>query len=143
MTGQVHASFPWSLSARFKSAYSVACCPRYLLLEDTDTGDVLMPLMYMKQVFKVNYSRKISNLHNRLVEKPAGADFGMHDSAKHLYWLWAFESPQNVKTVVRRELGDMASPTVSLLSTLIPCNKLPPGHQQAPLLVHSMDNSFL
>ena len=47
---------------------------RYLLLEDGETGDVLLPLVYMKAVFEANYSRKLASLKHRLVPTPpAGA----------------------------------------------------------------------
>lgn len=42
-------------------------CRRYLLLEDDETGDVLLPLIYMKAFFEVNYSRKLSSLRHRTV----------------------------------------------------------------------------
>lgn len=72
-----------------------------------------MPLFYLKSLFKVNYSRKVANLHHRLVEKPPGVDFGAHRSARDLYWLWAFESPQNIKAVVRSALRDASTASVS------------------------------
>ena len=49
---------------------------RYLLLEDAETGDMLMPLIYMKTVFEATYSRKLSSLKHRLVVNPA--DAGLH-----------------------------------------------------------------
>ena len=50
---------------------SMCCVFRYLLLEDGDTGDILIPLVYMKSVFHANYSRKLSSLNNRLVVIPS------------------------------------------------------------------------
>lgn len=40
---------------------------RYLLLEDPETGDVLMPLIYMKALLEANYSRKLASLKHRVV----------------------------------------------------------------------------
>ncbi|CAL5220069.1 g2020 [Coccomyxa viridis] len=70
---------------------------RYLLLEDEETGDMLMPLIYMKSVFEVNYSRKLSSLKNRLVVLPSDQELSVARSNTYLYWQWAFESPPNVK----------------------------------------------
>ncbi len=84
-------------------AYLFGC--RFLLLEDRETGDVLMPLIYMKPIFEANYSRKLSSLKNRLVEQPADSALAQ-GSVGQLYWIWAFESPQNVKLLVRQQLGE-------------------------------------
>lgn len=52
-------------------------CPpcRFLLLEDPDTGDVLLPLIYLKPILGANYSRKLAALKHRQVtgEKAAAA----------------------------------------------------------------------
>ena len=40
---------------------------RYLLLEDPETGDVLMPLIYLKAIFQANYSRKLAAMKHRQV----------------------------------------------------------------------------
>lgn len=40
---------------------------RYLFLEDPETGDVLMPLIYMKALLEANYSRKLASLKHRVV----------------------------------------------------------------------------
>ena len=142
---------------------------RYLLLEDVETGDMLMPLIYMKAVFEANYSRKLSrcaakpgeaqhvmplctsrhfhpliasavltvccivsllgpprkgglsqkapfhaasSLKNRLVIVPADVDLAVAKPSTYLYWQWAFESPQNVKLLVRQELGEDNAPQV-------------------------------
>ena len=89
---------------------------RYLLLEDAETGDMLMPLIYMKAVFEANYSRKLSSLKNRLVVIPPDVELpGLRPNA-YLYWQWAFESPQNVKLLVRQELGEENTPQVCFSS---------------------------
>ena len=85
---------------------------RYLLLEDGDTGDVLMPLIYMKAVFEANYSRKLSSLKNRLVVIPSDQELSVGRPNTYLYWQWAFESPPNVKLLVRQELGEEDTPQV-------------------------------
>ena len=85
---------------------------RYLLLEDGETGDMLMPLIYMKPVFEVNYSRKLSSLKNRLVVIPSDQDLSVGHTT-YLYWQWAFESPPNVKLLVRQELGEENTPQAS------------------------------
>mmetsp|Transcript_6449 Transcript_6449/g.22188 ORF Transcript_6449/g.22188 Transcript_6449/m.22188 type:complete len:84 (+) Transcript_6449:165-416(+) len=41
----------------------------YLLVEDKETGDILMPLVYMKSVLEANYSRKLSSLKHRTVQR--------------------------------------------------------------------------
>lgn len=85
---------------------------RYLLLEDAETGDMLMPLIYMKAVFEANYSRKLSSLKHRLVAIPADAGLPSPRPNTYLYWQWAFEAPHNVKLLVRQELGEDNSPQV-------------------------------
>ncbi len=85
---------------------------RYLLLEDADTGDMLMPLIYMKAVFEANYSRKLSALKHRLVTMPADAVLPDSRANAYLYWRWAFEAPPAVKLLVRQELGDDNTPQV-------------------------------
>ena len=87
---------------------------RYLLLEDADTGDMLMPLIYMKPVFETNYSRKLSSLKHRLVTIPADVQLPDGRANAYLYWRWAFEAPPHVKLLVRQELGDNNTPQVSL-----------------------------
>ena len=52
------------------SSSSSSSSPSYLLLEDGETGDVLLPLVYMKAVFEANYSRKLASLKHRLVPAP-------------------------------------------------------------------------
>lgn len=93
---------------------------RYLLLEDQETGDVLMPLIYMKPIFEANYSRKLSSLKNRLVEQQEGGALP-RSSTSQLYWVWAFESPQNVKLLVRQQLGEQNVSHVSKLSYFGTC----------------------
>ena len=68
----------------------------------------------MKAVFEVNYSRKMSALKHRLVIVPPGSELDDRDCGRErvLYWQWAFESPQNIKTIVRRELGPDNTPSV-------------------------------
>jgi len=79
---------------------------------DNETGDVLMPLFYMKSVFEANYSRKLSSLKHRRVVLPLGspAALGAPESAGVPHWQWAFEAPPHVKTVVRQELGEDTMP---------------------------------
>lgn len=79
----------------------------YLLLEDSETGDILMPLIYMKHVFGANYSRKLASLKHRLVTIPVNVALTKH--AGLVYWQWAFESPHAVKTTVRKEIGEATS----------------------------------
>ena len=64
-----------------------------------------MPLIYMKPIFEANYSRKLSSLKNRLVEQLECGSLP-RSSIGQLYWIWAFESPQNVKLLVRQQLGE-------------------------------------
>ena len=82
---------------------------RFLLLQDADTGDVVMPLLDLKRFFGSNYSRKLSGLKHRLVyapeEHPLVVDRHPDDP---LYWIWAFESPQSVRALVRAKLGSDA-----------------------------------
>ena len=94
---------------------------RYLLLEDGDTGDILMPLIYMKAVFEANYSRKLSSLKNRLVVIPSDQELSVGRPNTYLYWQWAFESPPNVKLLVRQELGEENTPQVIHLQISL-CN---------------------
>ncbi len=84
---------------------------RCLLLEDKETGDILMPLFYMRAIFEANYSRKLASLKHRRVAAPPGSDLAAaQPPGCSPYWQWAFESPQHVKAVVRQELGDKLMP---------------------------------
>lgn len=74
---------------------------------------MLMPLIYMKSVFEVNYSRKLSSLKNRLVVLPSDQELSVARRNTYLYWQWAFESPPNVKLLVRQELGEENAPQAS------------------------------
>ena len=74
---------------------------------------MLMPLIYMKSVFEVNYSRKLSGLKNRLVVLPSDQELSVGRPTAYLYWRWAFESPPNVKLLVRQELGEEKTPQAS------------------------------
>jgi hypothetical protein len=78
---------------------------RYLLLEDPETGDVHMPLFYLKDVLKSNYSRKLASLRNRKVNIPRDGIAGCQPDGL-LYWQWAFESNQTIKQIVKQELGE-------------------------------------
>jgi hypothetical protein len=91
---------------------------RYLLLEDHETGDVLMPLIYMKPVLEANYSRKLASLKNRKVTVPRSGPLRPLDGL--LYWQWAFESPPSVKVIVRKELGEVKTPQGHLRLVLLP-----------------------
>lgn len=110
-----------------KTGGKTDCLPtcRYLLLEDADTGDILMPLIYMKAVIEANNSRKLSSLKNRLVVLPAEVEPDARPS-NYMYWQWAFESPQNVKLLVRQELGEKNTPQVSTLLFEKPFRHQPP-----------------
>jgi len=55
-----------------KSTCPLANSTRFLLLEDTDTGDILLPLLYMRSILESNYSRKLATLKYREVQIPAG-----------------------------------------------------------------------
>ena len=90
---------------------------RYLLLEDPETGDILMPLIYMKHILEANYSRKLASLKHRLVTVPPNHALSRQEGL--LYWQWAFESPHSVKVVVRKEIGE-ATPQGHLRLVLLP-----------------------
>ena len=77
---------------------------------DNETGDVLMPLFYMKTVLEANYSRKLSSLKHRRVVGPPDAPWLGPDAPGVPHWQWAFESPPHVKTIVRQELGEDLMP---------------------------------
>jgi hypothetical protein len=94
-----------------------APAPRFLLLEDPETGDVLLPLVAMKAVLESNYSRKLAALKNRVVVAPAGPAPAHEEGL--LFWHWAFEAPHTVKVAVRRELGD-ATPQGHMRLVLLP-----------------------
>lgn len=94
---------------------------KYLLLEDVETGDVLIPLLELKNILnRTNNSRPIANLNNRMVERPVDANFGNYSSNQTLYWSLAFESPRNVKAVVKKELGDNSSTRGHIRIVLLP-----------------------
>ncbi|KAK9838539.1 hypothetical protein WJX81_006074 [Elliptochloris bilobata] len=100
---------------------------RQLLIEDLETGDVLMPLVDLKPVFQANYSRKVSALRNRLVVAPSGSELlAARPRGCTLYWKWAFEAPATVKDVIRREIGaeNMASGHVRLVLVPIAYNAM-------------------
>lgn len=79
---------------------------RFLLLEDTDTGDVLMPLVYMKGILDSNYSRKLASIKHRSVTLPMNADEELRRHNGLLHWHYAFEAPSKVKSLVRELVGD-------------------------------------
>ena len=83
-----------------------------------------MPLIYMKSVFEANYSRKLSSLKNRLVVIPSDQEPACARPNTYLYWQWAFESPPNVKLLVRQELGEENAPQASF-SEPIQCSTSP------------------
>lgn len=91
---------------------------RYLLLEDQETGDVLMPLIYMKSVLEANYSRKLASLKHRIVTVPPTGPLAKQEGM--LYWQWAFESPHNIKVIVRKELGEDNTPQGHLRLVILP-----------------------
>lgn len=90
---------------------------RYLLVEDTETGDVLIPLIYMKTILEANYSRKLAALKNREVQVPPEAS--LREKQGLLFWHWAFECPQAIKKVVRDYLGE-TKPQGHLRLVLLP-----------------------
>ena len=88
-----------------------------------------MPMIHLKAVFDTNYSRKLSSLRNRLVllnerreqhhqqqdlahnnDDSFGATQqqggGSMNRGMVRYWRWAFESPHEVKVLVRKVLGE-------------------------------------
>ncbi|KAK9826502.1 hypothetical protein WJX81_007296 [Elliptochloris bilobata] len=94
---------------------------RCLLLEDSETGDILMPLFYMRAIFEANYSRKLASLKHRRVAAPPGSDLAAAQPPGCApYWQWAFESPQHVKAIVRQELGEKLMPQGHLRLVLAP-----------------------
>lgn len=66
---------------------NVSDSERYVMVEDLETGDVLIPLLYMKQVFVANYSRKLASLKHRIVVLPHDNGRGS-SSLGPLYWQW-------------------------------------------------------
>lgn len=90
---------------------------KFLLLEDTDTGDILIPLIYMKSILVANYSRKLASLKHREVRVPAGNPLAKRQGL--LFWHWAFESPHPIKVLIRRELGE-STPQGHLRLVLLP-----------------------
>ena len=54
-----------------KSTCPLANVTRFLLLEDTETGDILLPLLYMRSILENNYSRKLASLKYREVKIPS------------------------------------------------------------------------
>ena len=65
-----------------------------------------MPLTKLKELLGDNYSRALNNTDNRFVIKDPKVNFGVHESASNLYWMWPFESPSHVKSLIRKELHD-------------------------------------
>lgn len=96
---------------------SSASDDRYLLVEDTETGDVLIPLIYMKSILEANYSRKLAALKNREVQVPV--ESSLREKQGLLFWHWAFECPQPIKRVVRDYLGE-TKPQGHLRLVLLP-----------------------
>ena len=96
--------------APFFMAGSLRC--RYLLLEDLETRDVLMPLVFMKELFDKNYSRRLKNEKLRVVELNSSAGLEAYDTGQVL-WRPAFESSKGVKVAVCQALGETEIPQVS------------------------------
>lgn len=90
---------------------------KYLLIEDKETGDILIPLIYMKSILEANYSRKLAALKNREVKVPQ--DSSLHERQGLLFWHWAFECPQPIKRLVRDHLGE-TKPQGHLRLVLLP-----------------------
>lgn len=107
---------------------------RYLMLEDVETGDIVCPLVYLREVFGLNYSRKTSNDRTRVIhEVPDGLIRPPVMTAQNLLqqqlmrarqqqmnggkpapppadplpcWKLPFESSTDVKLQIRNLLGD-------------------------------------
>ena len=90
---------------------------RYLLLEDLETRDVLMPLVFMKELFDKNYSRRLKNEKLRVVELDGSAGLEAYETGQ-LLWRPAFESSKGVKVAVCRALGETEIPQVSPVKLL-------------------------
>ncbi|CAI5506680.1 unnamed protein product [Closterium sp. Naga37s-1] len=83
-----------------------------------------------EKMFEANYSRKLSSLKHRLVTiSPDLAASAAAASALpsppallqgFLYWRWAFESPHEVKVLVRKMLGEENTPQGHLRLILVP-----------------------
>lgn len=86
-------------------------------MEDVETGDILIPLIYMKSILEANYSRKLAALKNREVQVPR--DSSLYEKQGLLFWHWAFECPQSIKRVIRSHLGD-TKPQGHLRLVLLP-----------------------
>lgn len=69
-------------------------------------------------MFEANYSRKLSSLKHRLVTLPPEADKSR--GLGFIYWQWAFESPHEVKVLVRKLLGEENTPQGHLRLILLP-----------------------
>ena len=103
------------------------------MLEDTETGDIVCPLVYLREVFGLNYSRKTSNDRTRVIhEVPDGLVRAPAMTAQNLIqqqlmrarqqqingvpakppaepvpcWKLPFESSTDVKLQIRELLGD-------------------------------------
>ena len=103
------------------------------MLEDTETGDIVCPLVYLREVFGLNYSRKTSNDRTRVIhEVPDGLVRAPTMTAQNLIqqqlmrarqqqvtgrpaqppaepvpcWKLPFESSTDVKLQIRELLGD-------------------------------------
>ncbi len=118
---------------------------KFLVLEDTDTGDVLMPLIYMKSILVANYSRKLASLKHREVRVPK--DNPLANKQGLLFWHWAFESPHSIKVLIRRELGE-GTPQGHLRLVLLPivfnamsCKEELRAHPLFPPLYRAMRQS--
>ena len=77
---------------------------KYLLIEDLETGDVLIPLVYMKGILESNYSRKLASIKHRIVHVPTTSGYSRHRGLLH--WHYAFEAPTEVKSVVKEKVGE-------------------------------------
>ncbi|CAI5978329.1 unnamed protein product [Closterium sp. NIES-65] len=90
----------------------------------------LSSLKHRLKMFEANYSRKLSSLKHRLVTiSPDLAASAAAASALpslpallqgFLYWRWAFESPHEVKVLVRKMLGEENTPQGHLRLILVP-----------------------
>ena len=73
---------------------------------------MLMPLVFMKELFDKNYSRRLKNEKLRMVELDGSTGLEAYETGQ-LLWRPAFESSKGVKVAVCRALGETEIPQVS------------------------------
>ena len=96
-----------------KPATDTCCWSRYLLLEDADTGDVLMPLTYLRAFFDANYSRKLSSLKHRIVSADS-----RWEQRQHQGQCFCFAAQEGPKSLVSAQpcggAGDQAQSVLAV-----------------------------